>query len=81
MLLQLSFCIMYAKDTAAPFEIMLTSVGDKLIEYETKKYETQRLVAFSNQPATDPFTYPEDVARLYDKYAFINTENISGTDK
>ena len=72
---------MYAKDMAAPFEIMLATVGDKLIEYETKKYETQRLVAFSNQPATDPFTYPEDVARLYEKYAFINTENIAVTDK
>ena len=72
---------MYAKDTAAPFEIMLATVGDKLIEYETKKYEAQRLVAFSNQPATDPFTYPEDVARLYEKYAFINTENIAVTDK
>jgi len=72
---------MYAKDTAAPFEIMLATVGDKLIEYETKKYETQRLVAFSNQPLTDPFTYPEDVAKLYEKYAFINTENIAVTDK
>ena len=72
---------MYAKDTAAPFEIMLATVGDKLIEYETKKYETQRLVAFSNQPATDPFTYPEDVARLYEKYAFIDTENIAVTDE
>ena len=72
---------MYTKDTAAPFEVMLATVGDKLIEYETEKYETQRLVAFSNQPATDPFTYPEEVARLYEKYAFIDTENISVTDK
>lgn len=72
---------MCAKDTAAPFEIMLATVGDKLIEYETNKYETQRLVAFSNQPATDPFTYPEDVARLYEKYAFIDIENIAVTDK
>ena len=72
---------MYSKDAATPFEIMLATVGDKLIEYETKKYETQRLVAFSNQPATDPFTYPEDVARLYEKYAVINTENIAATDK
>lgn len=72
---------MCAKDTAAPFEIMLATVGDKLIEYETNKYETQRLVAFSNQPATDPFTYPEDVARLYEKYAFIDIENIAVTEK
>ena len=72
---------MYAVGGASAFEIMLATVGDKLIEYETKKYETQRLVAFSNHLSTDPFTYPEDVARLYEKYAIINTENIATTDK
>ncbi|MBR4030231.1 MAG: hypothetical protein IKJ06_02405 [Clostridia bacterium] len=72
---------MYAKDGAAPFEIMLATVGDKMIEYESNKYETQRLIAFSNHPGADPFTYPEDVARLYQKYAEIDIENIVGTDK
>lgn len=72
---------LYAKDGASPFEIMLANVGDELIAYETKKYETQRLVAFSNQPSTDPFTYPEDVARLYEKYAHLDTEHIAATDK
>ncbi len=72
---------MYAKAEAEPFEIMLATVGDKMIEYETNKYETQRLVSFSNHPSTDPFTYPEDIARLYTKYAEIDTENIASTDK
>ena len=72
---------MYTKDTAAPFEVMLATVSDKMIEYETNKYKTQRLVAFSNQPSTDPFIYPEDVARLYDKYACLDVENIAATDK
>jgi len=72
---------MYAKDGAAPFEIMLATVGDKMIEYESKKYETQRLIAFSNHPGADPFTYPEDVARLYQKYAKLDIENIAKTDK
>ncbi len=72
---------MYAKDEAAPFEIMLATVGDEMIEYESKKYETQRLIAFSNHPESDPFTYPEDVARLYQKYAEVDAENILGTDK
>ena len=71
----------YAKDTATPFEIMLATVSDKMIEYETKKYKTQRLIAFSNQPGTDPFTYPEDIAKLYDKYTCINVENVAITDK
>lgn len=71
---------LYAKDTASPFEIMLATVGDKLVEYETNKYKAQRLIAFSNYPSTDPFLYPEDVARLYTKYAQINVENIGTTE-
>jgi len=72
---------MYAKDGASAFEIMLATVGDKMVEYETNKYKTQRLIAFSNQPSTAPFTYPEDIARLYLKYAHIDIENIAATDK
>ena len=72
---------LYAKDGASPFEIMLASAGDRLVEYETRKYGDQRLVAFNNYPSTDPFTYPEDVARLYGKYARIDTSNIASTDK
>lgn len=72
---------LYAKQGASAFEIMLATVGDKMISYETKKFETQRLVAFSNQPGTDPFTYPDDVAKLYEKYACFDTENIIATDK
>lgn len=72
---------LYAKDGASPFEIMLASAGDRLVEYETRKYGDQRLVAFNNYPSTDPFTYPEDVARLYGKYAKIDTSNIASTDK
>ena len=72
---------LYAKAKATPFEIILATVGDKVIEYETKKFGNQRLIAFSNYPQTDPFTYPEDIARLYTKYAKIDTENIAGTQK
>ena len=72
---------LYAKDGASPFEIMLANAGDRLVEYETRKYGDQRLVAFNNYPSTDPFAYPEDVARLYGKYAKIDTSNIASTDK
>lgn len=72
---------LYTKDGASPFETMLANVGDRLIEYETNKYNEQKLIAFSNYPSTDPFTYPEDVARLYIKYANINAENIISTEK
>lgn len=72
---------LYTKDGASPFEIMLASAGDRLVEYETRKYGDQRLVAFNNYPSTDPFIYPEDIARLYGKYAKIDTSNIASTDK
>lgn len=72
---------LYATDGASPFEIMLANVGDRLVEYETRKYDNQRLIAFNNYPSTDPFTYPEDVARLYGKYAKVDTSNIASTEK
>lgn len=72
---------LYAKEEASPFEIMLANAGDRLVEYETNKYGSQRLVSFNNYSSTDPFAYPEDVARLYDKYAKIDTTNIASTDK
>ena len=39
---------MYTSEEATPFETMLAMVGDKVIEYESKRYNEQRLVAFSN---------------------------------
>ena len=70
-----------AKENSSPFEVMLADVGNEMIAYETKKYESQRLVAFSNYPSTDPLTYPEDIARLYEKYARIDVENIAATER
>ena len=72
---------MYTNDEASPFEVLLAKVGDKVIEYESKRYKTQKLVAFSNWPTTDPFEYPEAVKRLYMKCAYIDVENIKTTDK
>lgn len=72
---------LYATAEASPFEIMLANVGDRLIEYETNKYGHQRLIAFQHNPSTDPFTYPEEIARLYGKYAKINVANIASTEQ
>ena len=44
-----------------PFEAMLAEVGDRVVEYESNRYKTQKPVAFSNWPTTDPFNYPEEV--------------------
>ena len=65
---------------ASPFEAMLCQVGDEMIAYETKRYKQQRLVAFSNWPTTDPFDYPEDIARFFMKCAKVDAEHIQPTD-
>lgn len=52
---------MYTDEDATAFEAMLCRAGDKAIAYESSKYKTQKPVAFSNWPTTDPFEYPENV--------------------
>ena len=71
---------LYSAPEATPFEVMLTQVGDKIIEYESKRYKQQRLIAFSNWPTTDPFTYPETVTDFFMKCAQVDVEHIKGTD-
>ena len=67
---------LYTSDDASAFEAMLARVGDKIIEYEAKRYKQQRLIAFSNWPTTDPFTYPEPVAMHFMKCAQVDVEHI-----
>lgn len=71
---------MYTDTNATPFETMLTMVGDQVIDYETKRYKQQRLVAFSNWPTTDPFEYPENVRDYFMKCAFVDVEHIKTTE-
>lgn len=72
---------MFTTDDATPFEAMLAQVGDKLIEYESKKYKDQRLVAFSNWATTDPFEYSEYTTSVFNKFAKIDVEHIKTSDK
>ena len=39
---------MTTTEEASPFEAMLAQVGDKIIEYETQTYKSQRLISFAN---------------------------------
>ena len=71
---------MYTSPEATPFETMLTMVGDKTIEYETKRYGEQRLLAFSNWPTTDPFEYPKIITDFFMKCAQVDVEHIKTTD-
>lgn len=72
---------MYTTEQASPFEVMLARVGDSTIEYETQRYNTQKIVAFSNWPTTDPFEYPENISNFFMKCAYVDVEHIKTTDK
>ncbi|MBQ5739635.1 MAG: hypothetical protein IIV78_04415 [Oscillospiraceae bacterium] len=71
---------MYTGEDATPFEALLARLGDKVIEYESSKYKTQKLLAFSNWPTTDPFDYPYNVTSFMMKFAKVDVEHIKTTD-
>lgn len=68
-------------ENASNFEVFLAMIGDEMIGYETEKYGSQRTLAFSNWPATDPFEYPENVALQFKKFAKIDVDNIKRSEK
>ena len=68
-------------DKATPFEVLLARVGDKVLEYESSRYKTQKLIAFSNWPTTDTFQYPDEIKRLYMKCATVDVEHICTTER
>lgn len=70
---------LFTAQQASPFEAMLAMVGDAVIEYETRRYGQQRLIAFSNWTMTDPFEYPEEIAEFFMKCAYVDAEHIRAT--
>lgn len=77
-----SFTGRYMSSTsdASAFEIMLAQVGNELFRYESVRYKEQRLVAFSNWPTTDPFTYPRALQLFFEKYSSVDVEHITLED-
>ena len=72
---------MRTTEEATPFEAMLAQVGDKIIEYETEKYSSQRLIAFSNWPTTDPLEWDQIVEWYFRKFEQVDVEHIKTTDE
>lgn len=64
------------KDNSTVFEAMLAKIMDYMISYESKKYKTQRLISFINDPQNDPFVYDEFYVKQLSKYNQIDAENI-----
>ncbi|MEG2454928.1 MAG: hypothetical protein RSC08_01645 [Oscillospiraceae bacterium] len=70
---------LYTSPDASPFEAMLAQVGDQLIEYETAQYRTQRLLAFTNWPTTDPLQWSKPVEDYFRKFERVDVEHIKTT--
>lgn len=64
---------------AIAFEAMLAKVMDQMIDYESQKYGTQRLLSFMNSPATDPFEYDKHYAKQLGKHTQLDIENFRRT--
>ena len=72
---QLNGRYFYTED-ASNFEIFLANTGEEVAAYETEKYGTQRLIAFSNWATTDPMDYPQKLRDYFPKAAEIDVEHI-----
>ena len=72
---------MSAKADSTPFEVVLAQIGDEVLKYESRKYKTQRLIAFSNHSLTDPFAYNQEIRKYFTKVSEINVENIVCSEK
>ena len=64
---------------ASPFEVFLAEVGDKIIDYETTKYNLQSPVAFSNWVTTDPLTHPNE-PYVNEDLVEVNVEHVKWND-
>ena len=69
-----------ASEEASPFEAALAQAADSIIAYETERYGTQRLVAFSNWPVTDPFQYSVPVTASTRKLAAVDMEHLAASE-
>lgn len=66
-------------DGATAFEAMLAKVMDQIIDYESEKYASQRLISFINSPNIDPFEYDKYYAEQLGKHTQLDAENLKAT--
>jgi len=71
---------LYTKAGSKPFEVMLASIGDFAVGYETKNYSSQKMIAFSNWPTSDPLEHPNEPEEMNNMDGF-DVEKIGSTDK
>ena len=61
------------------FEVLMAEIMDRITQYESDKYKTQRLIAFVNDPNNDPFAYEDLYATRFFKYNQVDAEHIVPT--
>ncbi len=71
---------LYSTVEANPFEIFLTEVGDRIIQYEVEKYQFMRPLSFVNWPTTDHLSHPNE-PDLKEDAVSVNMNHIQGTDE
>ena len=67
-------------EEANAFESLLAKQMDEILDYETRKYNHQSLISFSNSLKTDPFEYDDYYAGQLDKFVSLDLENIKPTE-
>ena len=72
---------LYTEEGTDPFLNMLAEVGDEAFRYETERYNSQHLVAFSNWPQTDPNEFPELIEVYFSKFTALDVDLVYATDK
>lgn len=71
----------YTAKEATVFEAMLARVMDRMVAYESNKYNTQRVISFINEPQNDPFEYEELYAKQIGKHCIIDAEHLKASDE
>lgn len=70
----------FTTENGSNFEIFLAGIADEVVRYETRKYGTQRPIAFSNWPTTDPLEHGETIEEYFKKSGSVDVEHIRCTE-
>lgn len=67
-------------ENATPFEVMLASVLDEIVQYESDKYHEQHPIGFISSQDVDFLEYDEDYVIQLGKYCSVDAEHLEVSD-
>ncbi len=71
----------YTAPEASNTEVFIANVMDSMMQYESKRYKTQRLITFNSSYDTDPLEYSATVQIQIEKVAQMNIDHIMPGEK